>query len=185
MRSRLNYANVVATLALFIALGGASYAAVELPANSVGSRQLRDGSVTTQKLGFPLAMANAQVARARVGSKVIECGGCPLVPETPQAVVSVSLDLPRPSRVLLLATATLSAAAPEPRNYLEFRIEPENGPYRRLIWLDSADHDESPLSIHQTVWSAAGRRTFTLTSRGNPSSEATDVELVAIALPRD
>jgi hypothetical protein len=31
---RLNYANVVATRALFIARGGASYAAVVLPANS-------------------------------------------------------------------------------------------------------------------------------------------------------
>ena len=37
VRERLSYANVVATLALFIALGGASYAAVTLPHDSVGT----------------------------------------------------------------------------------------------------------------------------------------------------
>ena len=42
---RLTYANVTATLALFIALGGSSYAALSLPRNSVGPQQLRSGAV--------------------------------------------------------------------------------------------------------------------------------------------
>jgi hypothetical protein len=42
--------NAIALLALFIALGGASYAAVKVPAHSVGTRQLRNGSVTAKKL---------------------------------------------------------------------------------------------------------------------------------------
>ena len=37
-------------LALFIALGGTSYATLSLPAGSVGTRQLRNGSVTAKKL---------------------------------------------------------------------------------------------------------------------------------------
>jgi hypothetical protein len=37
----LSYANVMATLGVFVALGGASYAAVALPANSVGTKQLK------------------------------------------------------------------------------------------------------------------------------------------------
>jgi hypothetical protein len=41
----LTYANVIATLALFIALGGSSYAALKLPKNAVGAAQLRTGSV--------------------------------------------------------------------------------------------------------------------------------------------
>lgn len=40
----------VAYLALFVALGGTSYAALSLPANSVGTRQLRNGAVTGRKL---------------------------------------------------------------------------------------------------------------------------------------
>ena len=42
---RLSYANVTATLALFIALGGTSYAVATLPRDSVGSEQLRTNSV--------------------------------------------------------------------------------------------------------------------------------------------
>jgi hypothetical protein len=49
-RQRLTYANVMATLALFIALGGTSYAALTLPKNSVGSKQIRKGSVRGSEL---------------------------------------------------------------------------------------------------------------------------------------
>jgi len=45
IRSKVSFANVVALLALFVALGGGAYAAVALPANSVGSVQIRDGGV--------------------------------------------------------------------------------------------------------------------------------------------
>ena len=42
--------NAIAYCALFVALGGTSYAAVSIPRNSVGSNQLRNGSVTEKKL---------------------------------------------------------------------------------------------------------------------------------------
>jgi hypothetical protein len=47
---RLTYANVMATVAVFIALGGVGYAAVKLPKNSVGARQLKKGAVTPAKI---------------------------------------------------------------------------------------------------------------------------------------
>jgi hypothetical protein len=50
IRSHLTYANVIATLALFLALGGGAYAAVKLPANSVGTKEIKDKSVTPKKL---------------------------------------------------------------------------------------------------------------------------------------
>lgn len=43
--------NAVAYIALFAALGGSSYAAVALPAGSVGTKQLRKGAVTLPKIG--------------------------------------------------------------------------------------------------------------------------------------
>lgn len=46
-----SYANVVATIALFVALGGSSYAAVTLSRNSVTSRAIKDGQVRTADLG--------------------------------------------------------------------------------------------------------------------------------------
>src|SRR5262245_60429377 len=45
LRVRPTYANVTATLALFVALGGTSYAALKLPANSVTSAQVKNGSL--------------------------------------------------------------------------------------------------------------------------------------------
>jgi hypothetical protein len=47
---RLSYANVTATVALFIALGGTGYAAFSLPRDSVSSRELRARSVTHSDL---------------------------------------------------------------------------------------------------------------------------------------
>lgn len=53
---------VVAALALLLSLGGSAYAAVSLPAGSVGTRQLRNGAVTTSKLAAG-AVTAADVAR--------------------------------------------------------------------------------------------------------------------------
>jgi hypothetical protein len=48
-RPKFSYSNVIASLALFIALGGAAVAA-GLPRNSVGANQLKRGAVTAAKL---------------------------------------------------------------------------------------------------------------------------------------
>lgn len=49
-RRRPSPALVVASLALAVALGGTGYAAVVLPANSVGTAQLRNGAVVGSKV---------------------------------------------------------------------------------------------------------------------------------------
>jgi hypothetical protein len=48
--SRITYGNVVASAALFIALGGVSYAAIKLPKNSVGAKQIKADSITSSKV---------------------------------------------------------------------------------------------------------------------------------------
>lgn len=48
-RPQLSYANVIATIALFVALGGAAVAA-GLPKNSVGPKQIKRGAVNASKL---------------------------------------------------------------------------------------------------------------------------------------
>jgi len=48
----------IALLALFVALGGTSYAAVNLPNGSVGTAQLKQGSVTAKKLSDRAVAAN-------------------------------------------------------------------------------------------------------------------------------
>ena len=50
LRVRLSYANVMATIAVFIALGGSSYAAINLPRNSVGASEIRTGAVRSSEI---------------------------------------------------------------------------------------------------------------------------------------
>lgn len=50
LRRHLTYANVAATLALFLALGGGAYAATQLPRNSVDTAQLKKEAVTAGKI---------------------------------------------------------------------------------------------------------------------------------------
>jgi hypothetical protein len=57
--------NAVAYLALFVALGGTSYAAANLAPGSVGARQLQNGAVTTKKL------ANGAVTPAKLNGHTI------------------------------------------------------------------------------------------------------------------
>src|SRR5690348_14381977 len=58
IRSHISFANVVSVLALFIALGGISYAAAK---NSIGTAELKDGAVTKKKLSSKL---RKQIAKA-------------------------------------------------------------------------------------------------------------------------
>jgi hypothetical protein len=66
IRGKLTYANVMATVAVFIALGGASYAAVKLPKNSVGAKQIRKGAVTPAKLS-PASMSTLRGPQGATG----------------------------------------------------------------------------------------------------------------------
>jgi hypothetical protein len=50
MRPKLTFANVISSLALFLALGGTAFAAAHLAKNSVGSKQLKPNSVTNAKV---------------------------------------------------------------------------------------------------------------------------------------
>lgn len=51
LRAKLTYSNVLSTLCLFLLLGGgAAYAAIHLPKNSVGPAQIKKGAVTAAKL---------------------------------------------------------------------------------------------------------------------------------------
>jgi hypothetical protein len=64
VRNKLTYSNLIASLALFIALGGVAVAA-GLPKNSVGPKQLKRGAVTAAKIRKG-AVKSAKLARGAV-----------------------------------------------------------------------------------------------------------------------
>jgi hypothetical protein len=65
IRARLSYGNVIATLALFVALGGAAYAATKAPKNSVGTKSIKNNAVKTKKI------ADAAVTLPKLGGTVL------------------------------------------------------------------------------------------------------------------
>jgi hypothetical protein len=73
VRSKLTFANVVALLALFIALGGSAYA-IHLGKNAVKTKNIKDGAVTEAKL------ANAAVTASKLAAGAVK---------TPSVVVRV------------------------------------------------------------------------------------------------
>ena len=50
MRRHITPSLIISVMALFVALGGASYAAIKIPKNSVGNTQLRKDAVTSTKV---------------------------------------------------------------------------------------------------------------------------------------
>jgi hypothetical protein len=70
MRKHLNYANVMATVAVFMVLGGGAYAALKLPKDSVTSKQIKKGSVKKSDLAKNSVAAKQLSKQAVTGDKV-------------------------------------------------------------------------------------------------------------------
>jgi hypothetical protein len=69
----ISYANVTASLALFLALGGISWAATTLPRNSVGAKQIKSSAV-----------GSSEVKDGALSASDFALGALPRGPEGPQ-----------------------------------------------------------------------------------------------------
>jgi hypothetical protein len=74
IRNRLTYANVMSSIAIFLVLGGAAFAAAQLPKNSVGKKQLKNNAVVTAKIKKNAVTAAKIKAGAVLGSKIAAAG---------------------------------------------------------------------------------------------------------------
>ena len=74
-RARLSFANVTSTLALFLALGGTSYAAATLPLDSVGKGQIKSNAVGKSEIAANSVgtseLRNSGVAAADIKSGAV------------------------------------------------------------------------------------------------------------------
>jgi hypothetical protein len=92
MRPTLTYANVVATLALVIAIGGASaFAASQLGKNTVGPKQIKKNAVTTAKIKNE-AVTAAKVKKGTLTGTQINLASLGTVPSAANAANAQALD---------------------------------------------------------------------------------------------
>ena len=189
---RPTYANVVATLALFVALGGASYAAVTLPRNSVGSAQLRNGSVTLSKAGFPVGMVAGALGHAvSVGTVArFQCLGkvpCSIPPPPPPKVIAVAtLKLTKPAPVLVLASLSVSQSRPSIQSGTESdTLDVQGGADVPRPVLNAANGYSATVTGEHVEVEQPGTHRYYLKVGGYVSSptQATGAQIVAIALP--
>src|SRR5204863_5594036 len=95
LRPRITYANVMATLAMFIALGGGAYA-VTVPRNSVGPAQLKKNAV------------NARAVRDHsLTARDLRSGTLPL--STAGKADDVDPPVPKPGAIKTMVLKTTSA----------------------------------------------------------------------------
>src|SRR5215212_7023695 len=87
LRERLTFANVTSVLALFVALGGTSYAAVTLPTNSVGKAQIRADAVGKSEAATN-SVGRAEVRSSAIGSSEIATNGVGASEVRPSAIDS-------------------------------------------------------------------------------------------------
>ena len=82
--SRPSPALVISLIALFIALGGTGYAALKLPRNSVGTRQLKNNAVTSSKVKNG-SLTGADLKSGSVSGSTINLGSLGAVPNATHA----------------------------------------------------------------------------------------------------
>ena len=142
-RFRPSPATVIASFALMVALSGVGYAAVVLPANSVGTRQLRNNSVVSSKVADHSLLlrdfAFGQIPRGPRGS-IGPAGAAgtagPAGPTGPTgAAGSISGTLPsgQTARGSYVAAGTAAAANDLAAGEISFGVELSSTPNAHFI----------------------------------------------------
>lgn len=103
MRGKVTPSLVISVLALIVALGGASYAAIKLPRNSVGPAQLKKNSVSAGKLRKG-SVNSAKVKDRSLKASDLAAGVLPGVTWYGERDVSSLLDLTGEMQVLATTT---------------------------------------------------------------------------------
>jgi hypothetical protein len=110
MRPRLSYANVMSTLAVFVALGGSSVAAVQLSRNSVRSEQIANGQVKGPDLAKS-AVTSVKVADRSLLAGDFKAGQLKAGPAGPQGPAGPKGDPGATSLKVRAATASGTVTA--------------------------------------------------------------------------
>ena len=182
-RARLSYANVTATLAVFVALGGTSYAALRIGSddvinNSLRSRDIQNDTVVSRDLRDRTIRAR-DVRRDSLGSRVIKESALGTVPRAATAdrvggVSAQDLRVKCPSDTLSKAGVCIETAARSPAGFVG-AVDQCSRAGRRLIPMAELDlYARSNGPLPQAEWTASVYR--------NPDNGPTAVEQLEAVL---
>jgi hypothetical protein len=156
-RGRLTYSNVIATLALFIALGGSSYAAVKLKRNSVKSKHIG----TDQVKGVDVEEASLGPVPFAQRAAVADALATPLPPgQTPESTFKRT--------IIVSPGTTLSASGNNLEQAVE-DIDDAGAASPVLVWVEPGTYEvdeEITLDPHVAIQGADRSLTF-LTGSGS------------------
>jgi hypothetical protein len=134
IRKHLTYANVVATLALFVALGGGAYAVSNITSGDIKNDSIRSADLRDRK-----AVKGADVKRDALGGKEIaersldaarfvriageEPGACDPSSSAFIDCAAVTIELTRRSRIIAIATGGQRSEGSQAKAVCEVRID--------------------------------------------------------------
>jgi hypothetical protein len=142
------YSEATATLALFIALGGTSYAVTSLPASSVGSSQLKTGSVTAAKLHAHAVSAVAVALDSLTGKQIDEAS----LAEVPRAKVATSANTASSATTAISAASATTAKTADSATTAATAVTAATATNATMLGgaPPSSYHDSCPNGMHQT-----------------------------------
>jgi hypothetical protein len=181
-RLRVRYADVAATVALILALGGSAYAAGIVPAGSVHSAQLARGAVSQPKLAFPLGLASKEVES--FSAQGYTCPpGAPCPAELPEPITTLALHVAQAGLVAM----RVSGAVESPTGTAAAVGLGVEKAQRFDTWLTSVDAPNGgtiPLSGEVVLPVRAGTEHFTLTATpGTAGIRLFHVRITAMVMP--
>ena len=184
LRARLSYANVTATVALFVALGGTSYAVLHVGSddiinNSLRSRDIRNDTVLSRDVRDRTIRAR-DVHRDSLGSRVIKESALTTVPRAATAErlggsSEQDLRVKCPAETLGKAGVCIETSARSPAGFVS-AVDQCSRAGRQLIAMAELDlYARSNGPLPQPEWTASVYR--------NPDNGPTAVEqLEAVVL---
>ncbi len=136
--------NLIAYLALFVALGGTSYAALNLPANSVGPRQIRNHSIDAVKFNPRSVAASIQawaiVQVSQERALVVASSSRVRVRAVPQSGESITWQHRRFGRNCMASVSPQTSASSPAGGLVTANFEPDQG----YLFLQGFGLDKSP-----------------------------------------
>ena len=164
LRQHLSYANVIATVALFLALGGTSYALLQVTSedvvnNSLRSRDLRDDTVRSRDIR-DRTLGARNVRRDTLGSRVVKESSLGTVPratvaESLSGAGALELRVRCPADTIAKAGVCIETSARSPDGFLG-AIDRCNQAGRGLVTMPQLDQfARSNGPLPQAEWTSS------------------------------